>query len=559
MLNPRAANRRPPGPAVLFVAFSSMLLGCAPETPPLREPGPRPVQTVVLAETDPTSALRIAGAVTAWKQQDLAFEVGGYVDDVVDENENLMGQVDDQDGPSIGGARVATIDATRYRLRKDAATAAVTAARMRLAAARISLEKVYPADLEAATAERKRAELEYERVKRARSEGAVSEVDLIRKTADRDTTRAKYEQVVAGHESRKAEAQALEARIQEFREAERQAELDITRCTLHAPFSGEISRVFVRSGGYAAPNQPVARLVMMDPIKIDVAVSAETARRLQIADPARIYVPGRTEPIVGAVHQKATSADPGTRTFRISVMVRNLRTIGAQPLDPSLLRHPRIRDVLPVTRERAGDATSPVMVEEHSALYREGSDYFVWAVSNVERGQEIDRARPVLKLRKIAVAPGAKRIDYQGRHVFRSLSRAGGLTEQHLLALGVPAGVRDGDDVLLARDSWLLHPGQSVSVMLAPLEPAPGLYVPASAIRPGPGQGSGTVFVVDGGQAREVKIRLVSSVGSVWRIEAHGDAAARLLVPGARIVSQNVHVLVPDEAVAIVHEVEVKP
>ena len=60
---------------------------------------------------------------------------------------------------------------------------------------------------------------------------------------------------------------------------------------------------------------------MMSPIKIDLAVSADTAARVKVGDVARVRRPGQEELAFGRVYDQATTADPETRTFRISLLV----------------------------------------------------------------------------------------------------------------------------------------------------------------------------------------------------------------------------------------------
>ena len=205
--------------------------------------------------------------------------------------------------------------------------------------------------LKRAKAEHNRAHAEYVRKKNAWEKKAISEVDFIRGTADRDAREAEFEDT----------------------------EYDLERCTLYAPFSGEVSEVYVEAGGYVKRGEPVAHLVMMDPIKIDISVSFETAERLKIRDAVRIFLPGDEEPVYGSVYEKATVADPETRTFRVSIITRNIRTIGGLPPDSPLLKYPLITGYIYLSRARVGDEDSPFFVEENRALRKEGENYYVWA------------------------------------------------------------------------------------------------------------------------------------------------------------------------------------
>ena len=60
----------------------------------------------------------------------------------------------------------------------------------------------------------------------------------------------------------------------------------------------------------------------MDPMKVDIAVSPETDARVNYNDLVRIFAPNGDQ-LEGLVYLKDTFADPGTRTFLITLLVRN--------------------------------------------------------------------------------------------------------------------------------------------------------------------------------------------------------------------------------------------
>ena len=153
-------------------------------------------------------------------------------------------------------------------------------------------------------------------------------MNLIRARADRDAKQAEYEEAKADIEAKKAEIKMYEARVTEAEEQLARAQYDLDRCVLNPPFPGEIAEVYVEAGGFAQRGEAVAHLVMMDPIKVDLAVSADTESRLNINEEVLLFLPARPEPVKGRVYEKATVADEETRTFRISIITRNFRTMG---------------------------------------------------------------------------------------------------------------------------------------------------------------------------------------------------------------------------------------
>ncbi|MHC4551068.1 MAG: efflux RND transporter periplasmic adaptor subunit, partial [Planctomycetota bacterium] len=240
------------------------------------------------------------------------------------------------------------------------------------------------------------------------------------------------------------EIKALEAEIQRASERLRQAEYDLSRCALYAPFTGEVSEVYVEAGGYAKRGEKVARLVMMAPIKVDLAVAPATAARLRRGDIVRLYVGGGSEPVPGSVYEKATTADPETRTFRISIITHNVRMRAPfGPEDPRAAL-PRIELTMPLTRSGEGFW----FVEERRSLREDGRGHFVWADPVAGMGSAPDGT--VLHLRKFRVQLGARRRSLQGLYLMRELVDTGGLAENTLIPFDVPESDADELKVVLA-------------------------------------------------------------------------------------------------------------
>ena len=75
-------------------------------------------------------------------------------------------------------------------------------------------------------------------------------------------------------------------------------------------------------GGYVLPGQAVVTVQMMDPLKVDIVVSPATDARINYNDLVRVYAPTGDE-LKGHVYLKDTFADPATRTFLVTLLVRN--------------------------------------------------------------------------------------------------------------------------------------------------------------------------------------------------------------------------------------------
>ena len=113
------------------------LVGCgeASSEPNL---GPRPVEVSELRVSDPTVKLRLPGIVRSWAEEDIAFEVSGKVDFIMQEGARVTGRWADSDVVLVDGDVLARLDPEEYE-------ADVAASQAELEAALIKRDRVAPA------------------------------------------------------------------------------------------------------------------------------------------------------------------------------------------------------------------------------------------------------------------------------------------------------------------------------------------------------------------------------------------------------------------------------
>jgi len=496
----------------------------------------------------------MTGSVTSWKEQEIAFEVGGRVQFIQERGTSLEGRWEKNGKVEIEGELLAELDDQPFRTSLAMSEAEVQVSKEQIGVVDAKLEEMLPANLRAAIAEQERAEADYQRYLQASKTNAVAEADLHRARTARDVTAAKVEQAEGSFAKTEAEKRSLEASLALAKERLEGARWQLERCDLYAPFTGEVADVFVEAGGFVQPGQAVAHLVMMDPIQVDIAVSAETLRKLQRYSEVQVTVPGLHEPVSARIYDLATVADSRTRTFRVSIIVRNQRRIGTlEPGDPDLAL-PRVKHVITPLNPAVGGG--PWFVEARRSLTRDDEGWFVWASSDPLSAGDIDFARPVMTLRKVRVTPGERLVNYQGIYVLLDLTDAGDLQADSILPLDVPAGFAEGGRVLVAESGWLLQPGQIVSVFLGEGVPEPGLFVPMSAVLPLE-DGVGRVFVVDDGRARPVNLDVRDREGPLVRVRALDPGDAKWVGLGAQVVKQ-AHFLREGEPVRVVRKREVR-
>jgi len=499
-----------------------------------------------MQEIDPVESLLLTGSVESWKEQDISAEVGGVVRYVVEPGTDLEGRWEEDGEVKVEGDVLARIDPREFEIAEARAAASVEVTKEQLHTANLELSQVLPANLKAAQADQERSQAEYDRYVQASRTNAVAELDVIRAKAERDGQAARYAQALAAIETKKAEIKSLEASVGEAEQALRQANYDLERCEVFAPFTCQVSEVFIEAGGFANRSQAIAHLVMMNPIKVDLAVSSDMAQQMRRGDAVRIYLAGGARTLRGRVYDKATAADPETRAFRVSVITGNQRL--ADPFDEGDPRRelPRIEQFMTVL-EVETPSGSMKAVEARRALRQDAGGYFIWVDRRYSVGDSVPDGT-VLELHKARVTPGERRISLQGIYLMRELTDVGELQDGVVVGLDVPDAFEDGGKVMVARPQWTLRPGQLVSVLLSGRAPKPGLYLPMKAILP-IDDSHGAVFVVeadgDAHVARRIEIPLADQVAGYWPVQSEH------LQPGAKVIIDYLHFLQDGEPVSV--------
>ncbi|MEE8233922.1 MAG: HlyD family efflux transporter periplasmic adaptor subunit, partial [Gammaproteobacteria bacterium] len=306
---------------------------------------------------------------------------------------------------------------------------------------------------------------------------------------------------------------------------------------LRAPFSGRITQIHVTQGAVVDVGMPVVTLSLMDPIQVQVEVSADEDRRLQTGDRAILYPndpidpEGKPAQINALVYEKGEVADPNTRTYRIDLMARNERR-RIEQIKPETKGLPHVADFLPVVRRYHGEV-GKLYVPIDSIYYENGKHF-------------------VLRLPGVSFHSGAKR-SAVGKHIpdkvevsldddyftvikwnFRSLKDSSDLQEGDFLALDPRKEHLAG--LAIGRPQWLLRPGDLVPVSFLLHSTTKGLYVPVNAITLF--DDKHVVFLVEDNKAVLKEITVHDSYRELRRIEGAGiEQGAQVIVGGVHYIS----------------------
>ena len=387
-------------------------------------------------------------------------------------------------------------------------------------------------------------------------EAAEAAVTLARQTLERqqgllsigagvaqevDNAKSALDQATARLQARRATAREVTQQIE-------QATEDLGDAVLTAPFSGRITRVHIYEGAVVEPGQPVVTLTLMDPVRVQVEVSADDERDIETGDRAIIFpkdplLDGERVPVNVIVFEKSSVADPALRTFRIDMIARNRRR-HIDELYPDLKGLPIINDYMPVVREFQGES-GPLFVHTES-IGTEGDATYVLRLPGVSFNAAAERSavgghRP----EKVDVTLGDQYLTVVNWN-FRSLIEAGDLSEGDFLIRRPQPDYVDG--VAVGRPQWLLRPRDLVPVQFELSAVPRGFYVPIHAITLT--QAGEAVLVVEDGLARERPVTLHETFQEYRRIEGDG------ITDGTQVIVGGVHYLSDGQPVSIAETLE---
>jgi multidrug resistance efflux pump len=546
-----------------------LLIGCAPPEVTFPPKAPLPVSVMKLQPTTPRTNRSYAGSVRSWKTEAISFEVSGRVQWVVEPGTEIEGRTYDSSGNVLSpGTQIAQLDPERFLSAVEAAKSDVEVAELKRDGLQIQIDRVLPTEFEAANAELKLATTELTRKQTLVRQNAGSRKDLDSARATFEGAKAKVDGIRAKLEEVRAQIKSAESSIVAAGQKLKDTQRDLADTRLYSAFRGQVSDVHVVPGSLASSSSEVVTVQMMNPIKVELEVSAETSRTIKRGDtiPVSLMTPdGQRKSLDASVNNIAASADNATRTFTLSLLVPN------QKLDPEIPvdylsdqpgRAPAIASFLwQFNLGMLPDTPPGTYFMPEASIYAEGNRFFIWRVANLKVGQPTKR---LLSVEKLYVQPGDIIVPLLGTKLFRTLQVFQGqafdpntdVFAADVLVDGQPDKDWNGTQLILAdAERWLMRPGDVLDVDLSPASGKPGLYVPVEAIHEEAGETS--VFVVNPGDgefvATKVLVNVIKPVGSP-------GMSKHLIEPtspdvnlfGQQIIIEGVHYISDGESVNVV-------
>lgn len=562
----------------LTTLASLTLLGCSKEAEQAIEPLARPVTVFVLEETTPPPGRLIPGVVTPYRQTQLAFEVTGRVEFIINSGEEIVGEQIARDGSLLQtGDVIAKLDPAPFERALKQAQQRLEAERLRLKAEQIQLDTVLKARLSSTQSQAEAAKLNttyardevkalesavqlaettLERNRGLLPTGAVSDITVRQsenelqaqntrlsqgrtlvttREREHDAALAAIAEIEGDQALKRANNKVLEASIVELEAAVADAQSNLDHCVLYAPFGGRITEKFVGEGSIVQAGSPVTTLTMMSPIEIQIEVSAEDDERLVVGTDANVFpMKGNQIDFEREIHStlyvKEGVANAKTRTFTLGLIAPNKRRI-ARPELVGLPTAPYLIPVLDNPLDRLGGDGMYAIAE---AIGDVDGDPYVLKVRDLTQGaRTTESLKGKLEADRLSVNLGERTIRV-GSFFLIEVLRTEGLNARDLL---VPMPTRAHESGFVVDDNrWLLRPGDLVQVSLDRGSLPAGFYVPIQAVCEV--NGATTIFVVDQeDRAREISVEALESSGEQRRV------VSEQLSAGSLVVSQGAHFL----------------
>jgi HlyD family secretion protein len=389
------------------------LLGLAimPPATAWAQPGAPRVAAVAAIQAEVREGAQFVGTIKPLRRSIVGSAVDGRVEDFpVNEGEFIE-----------AGRPLAKLKTESFEIQLAAAEAELKLRTID----RDELKKLHPEEINEAKARMEGAEVlrnftkrQVDRVQGLYDRGTVT-IEQLQESlsaADRATqsyfeARAAY-QVVAGSEK----VAKGDARVLAQQEEIRRLKDIIKKHTIVAPFSGYVVAEHVEIGQWVSPADPVAEMVDIETVEVDVMVPQDYIVKVNTKDTAGVQVDGVAgPPLSGTVHRIVPHGDVRARTFPVKIHLSNPRHVlkSGMLASVTLPVGERVKAVLvPKDALVLGGRRLEVFVVEHPAE-GEGPPK-VRAVSvqlGVSDGDWVEvKSQPPLKPGELVVVQGNERL-----------------------------------------------------------------------------------------------------------------------------------------------------
>ncbi|GAC1354448.1 MAG: efflux RND transporter periplasmic adaptor subunit [Polyangiales bacterium] len=269
--HPAAPLERALGVGLLCLAATSCRQGNAAATQPTEDP-PIQVATETVTKRPMPRYLELTGTLTPNQSSDVAADTTGKI---------LSTDVE----------RGSLVEKLQVVARVDPRTAGLQAAEA-------------GANFEAAVSQEKQALADCDRAEKLYASGSIAG--------------AEYDRQKLGCTVALSTAKAAKIRVQS-------ATKGIGDTSIRAPFAGMIAERYVSAGEYVRPDTKVARVVAIDPLRLELSVSESAVGSIREGQPVDFHVSAfEKDSFKGSIRYIGPSLRPGSRDLLVEAVVPNV-------------------------------------------------------------------------------------------------------------------------------------------------------------------------------------------------------------------------------------------
>ena len=377
---------------VLFLA-AGFLAGCGRDQEKQAQLMVRPVKSMVLETVEAGLRRTFPGEVQAAQRSILSFRVSGQL---------LEFPV--SEGQSVARDEIlARLDPRDYEQDLAKIDASLAEARASLKAmkrgARPEDLKILEADLKSARARFEKADKDFQRFKKLRESGSISQSRFEQAEKSRDVAQADLrtaqEKLNKGKKGARGEdIEAMEANLRSLEATRARARNALADTTLRAPFPGLITQKFIKNFQQVKADQDIVALQDISTIEIVINLPEQLVAQAKGPETVKFeaefpYLPGRRFSI--EPKEFSAEADPQTRTYRVVLAM-------PPPSEVNIL--PGMTASIFISTLESGETkpTGRFMVPVNAVFAdRDGKDkQYVWVV---------DQAAMTVSLRPVSLGP----------------------------------------------------------------------------------------------------------------------------------------------------------
>lgn len=272
-------------------------------------------------------------------------------------------------------------------------------------------------------------------------------------------------------------------------------------CFIRAPFNAVVEEIYRSEGGAVDVGDPVLKVSMVNPIKIEIHLSEEAAPLFNQMTQVQVYPRGQAEPVL-AWFQGTSPVSGKIECFAANPLETD-DVIGAdgRPL-------PVIDQLSMVHLLREKATLAPFWVESNVIRYdREGA--YVWRLA-WGGGADLNRSIPnITTLEKVRITPLDMLVQY-GNTLLEGIKAGSPLQRYDVLAGDVPDSVNPGDTVVYRKKRHRFQIGEKVKIVLSAGYGGHRFIVPGPAVRRDPATGGYFVWISDLGVVRRRPVLLLN-------------------------------------------------